>query len=270
VYDVICRYSEESRDTPEKIGALMLTSGSGAMIPLSAVAEIKTTTGASMISRETNRRFTTVRLNLRGRDLTSFLHEAQSKINEQINYDRTKFQIGWGGQYENQKRAYSRLALIVPVTLAVMFLFLFFAFGKFRQAGLLVGMLPLVIFGGMLALVLRGMTFNISSAVGFIALFGLSIQNGVLMVSHINVLKQRGRSLKQSVIEGAAHRFRPILMTSTLAVLGLLPASLATNIGSDVQRPLATVIVYGLIFSILITLYLLPAFYYLMEKRFEK
>jgi cobalt-zinc-cadmium resistance protein CzcA len=269
VYDVICRYSEVSRDTPEKIGALMLTSGSGAMIPLSTVAEIKTTTGASMISREMNRRFTTVRLNLRGRDLSSFLGEAMSKIEEQVAYDHNKFQIRWGGQFENQQRAYSRLAVIVPIVLAVMFLFLFFAFGQFRQAGLLIGMLPLALFGGMLALALRGMTFNVSSAVGFIALFGLSIQNGVIMISHINILRQRGKELKQAVIEGASHRLRPMMMTASVAILGLLPASLSTGIGSDVQRPLATVIVYGLLAGTIITLYLLPTLYYLMEKKYD-
>jgi cobalt-zinc-cadmium resistance protein CzcA len=265
VYDVVARYQDISRDTPEKIGALMLTSGSGAMIPLSAVAEIKMTTGASTITREMNRRFTTVRVNLRDRDLSSFYKEAQSKIKEQIKYDDTQFEIRWDGQFENQQRAYNRLAVVVPMTLAVMFLLMFFAFGTFRQAGLLIGMLPLAIFGGMLALVLRGMTFNISSAVGFIALFGLSIQNGVLMLTHINVLRRRGKELKQAVIEGASHRLRPIVMTSTVAFLGLLPASLATGIGSDVQRPLATVIVYGLMFSIIVTLYVLPVFYYLIE-----
>ena len=266
VYDVICRYADVSRDTPEKIGALMLTSGAGAMIPLSAVTDIKTTTGASTITREMNHRFVTVRVNLRGRDLTSFLKEAQSKINEQIKYDHTNFQIRWDGQFENQRRAYSRLGVVVPITLAVMFLLLFFAFGKFRQAGLLIGMLPLAMFGGMLALVLRGMTFNVSSAVGFIALFGVSIQNGVIMLSHINVLRSRGKELKQAVIEGASHRLRPVLMTASVAILGLLPASLSTGIGSDVQRPLATVIVYGLLAGTLITLYALPAFYYVMEK----
>jgi len=213
--------------------------------------------------------------------LIIFLGSPKSKIEEQIRYDHSKFQIRWDGQFENQQRAYSRLALVVPLTLAVMFLFLFFTFGTFRQAGLLIGMLPLVIFGGMLALAARGMTFNVSSAVGFIALFGLSIQNGVLMLTHINVLRKRRHvetlratslqqeteSLRKSVIEGAAHRLRPILMTSTVAVLGLLPASLATNIGSDVQRPLATVIVYGLMFSVIVTLYVLPVLYYLMEKQ---
>jgi cobalt-zinc-cadmium resistance protein CzcA len=270
VYDVICRYNEISRDTPEKIGALMLTSASGTMIPLSAVAEIKTTTGPSMISREMNLRFVTVRMNLRGRDLTSFVKDARSEIERQIQYDHSKFRFYWDGQLENQRRAYGRLGVVVPVTLAVMFLLLFFTFGKFRQAGLLIGMLPLAVFGGMLALTVRGMTFNVSSAVGFIALFGLSIQNGVIMLSHINVLRQKGKELKQAVIEGASHRLRPMMMTATVAILGLLPASLATGIGSDVQRPLATVIVYGLLFATIFTLFILPVLYYVMEKYGER
>lgn len=269
VYDVICRYNDTSRDTPEKIGALMLTSASGTKIPLSAVAEIKTTTGPSMISREMNQRFVTVSLNLRGSDLTSFVKEAKSRIEKQINYDHTKFQIHWHGQLENQQRSFKRLALVIPITLAVMFILLFFTFGKFRQAGLVMGMLPLAVFGGMLALIARGMTLNVSSAVGFIALFGLSIQNGVIMLSHINVLRQRGKELKLAVIEGASHRLRPMMMTATVAIIGLLPASLATGIGSDVQRPLATVIVYGLAFGTIVTLYVLPTLYYWIEKRYE-
>ena len=267
VYDVTCRYTEESRDTPEKIGALMLTSASGAKIPLAAVADVRTTIGASMISREMNRRVTTVQVNLRDRDLSSFVAEADRAIRHNVFYDHRDFSYAWGGQLENQDRAFSRLALVVPVTLAVMFLLLFFSFGNFRQAGLLIALLPLMIFGGMLALVVRGMTFNISSAVGFIALFGLAIQNGVIMLSHINILRKRGYELRQAVIEGASHRLRPMLMTATVAIFGLLPASLATGIGSDVQRPLATVIVYGLLFATLVTLFVLPALYYLMERR---
>jgi cobalt-zinc-cadmium resistance protein CzcA len=266
VYDVICRYSEESRDTPEKIGALMLTSASGTRVPLSAVAEVRTTTGPSMISREMNRRFTTVRMNLRGRDLTSFVREARSTIEKEVQYDHSKFRFHWAGQLENQRRAYGRLAVIMPITLAVMFLFLFFAFGRFRQAGLLIGMVPLAVFGGMLALVVRGMTFNVSSAVGFIALFGVFIQNGVIMISHINIMRKKGAELKEAVIAGASHRLRPVLMTATVAVLGLLPASVSTGIGSDVQRPLATVIVYGLLFGTVLILYILPTLYYIMEK----
>lgn len=270
VYDVIARYNEQYRNSPEKIGALMLTSGSGAKIPLSQVAEIETTVGASTITREMNKRHLTVRVNLRGRDLTSFLREAKHKINKEIQYDHTSYQIRWDGHFENQSRAYSRLAVVVPIALALMFLLLYGAFGDFRQAGLLIGMLPLAIFGGMLALNVRGMSFNVSSAVGFIALFGVSIQNGVIMISHINVLRKRGIALKEAIVSGSAHRLRPVLTTALVAVLGLLPASISSGIGSDVQRPLATVIVYGLMFGTVLTLYLLPTFYYFVETRRPK
>ena len=269
VYDVICRYSENSRNTPEKIGNLMLTSGSGAKIPLSQVAEIKLSTGASSITREMNKRYVTLRINLRGIDLTEFLNIAQKKISQNVKYNRERCNIRWSGQFENQNRAYARLGLIVPLALAIMFMLLFGAFGKFRQAGLLMGAVPLALFGGMLALNVRGMTLNVSSAVGFIALFGVSIQNGVIMIAHINALREHGMALKEAVIQGAHHRFRPVLMIATVAVLGLLPASISTGIGSDVQRPLATVIVYGLLFATLITLYVLPALYYITEKKWS-
>lgn len=271
VYDVICRYSEEARNTPEKIGALMLTNAEGVKIPLSAVADIKTTMGMNTISREKNKRHLTIRLNLRGgRDLTSFLREANALIEQKVEYNHTDCQIRWDGQFENQHRAYTRLAVVIPFTLAIMFLLLVGAFGNFRQAGLVMALLPLALIGGLLALNLRGMSFNVSSAVGFIALFGLTINNGVIMVTHINNLRQRGYELKEAVTSGANHRLRPILMTATVAVLGLLPASLSTGIGSDVQRPLSTVIVYGLLFSTAITLYVLPAMYYMLEKKHEE
>lgn len=270
VYDITCKYKEESRNTPEKIAGLMLTSASGAKIPLSQVADIKLSTGESTITREMNKRHLTVKLNLRGRDLSSFLKEAQSAIEKNITYDHEKYHIKWGGQFENQNRAYSRLGVIVPLALAIMFIVLYCAFGKFRQAGLVLSIVPLALFGGMLALNARGMTLNVSSAVGFIALFGVAIQNGVIMVSHINGLRRDGMDLLKAVKDGARHRFRPILMTATVAILGLLPASLATGIGSDVQRPLATVIVYGLMFSTIITLFALPALYYMIEARVER
>ena len=270
VYDVICRFNDESRNTPENIGNLMLTSASGAKIPLSQVTEIKLNTGASSIAREMNKRYIILRMNLRGIDLTSFLSEANDKIEKNVKYNHENNHLKWSGQFENQNRAYARLSVIVPIALALMFLLLFGAFGKFRQAGILMGLLPLGLFGGMLALNLRGMTLNVSSAVGFIALFGVTIQNGVIMISHINTLRWQGVELKEAVIIGAKHRFRPVLMTATVAVLGLLPASLSTGIGSDVQRPLATVIVYGLLFATVITLYVLPALYYMMEERWLK
>jgi cobalt-zinc-cadmium resistance protein CzcA len=148
-----------------------------------------------------------------------------------------------------------------------MFFLLYGAFGRFRQAGLILSTVPLALFGGMLALNIRGMTLNVSSAVGFIALFGVAIQNGVIMISNFNELRTQGATLLDAVITGAANRFRPILMTATVAILGLLPASLATGIGSDVQRPLATVVVYGLLTATVITLFVLPALYYLCERQ---
>lgn len=269
VYDITCRFKEDVRDTPESIGALMVTSSNGISIPLSSVATIETALGASSIAREMNKRHLTIRLNLRGRDLSSFLADAQQQIDQVVSYDHTKNQIRWDGQFENQNRAYRRLAVIIPFVLALMFLLLYAAFGLFRQAGLLICMLPLSLIGGLAALTARGMTFNVSSAVGFIALFGLTIQNGVIMISHINDLRKGGRPLADAVISGASHRLRPVLMTAMVAILGLLPASMATGVGSDVQRPLATVIVYGLLFSTVITLFILPTLYYKMEQREE-
>ena len=269
VYDITCRFKEEARDTPESIGALMVTSSNGISIPLSSVATIETALGASSIAREMNKRHLTIRLNLRGRDLSSFLADAQQQIDQLVSYDHTRNQIRWDGQFENQNRAYKRLAVIIPFVLAIMFLLLYAAFGQFRQAGLLICMLPLSLIGGLAALTVRGMTFNVSSAVGFIALFGLTIQNGVIMISHINDIRKDGRPLDKAVISGASHRLRPVLMTAMVAILGLLPASMATGVGSDVQRPLATVIVYGLLFSTVITLFILPTLYYKMEQREE-
>jgi heavy metal efflux pump, czcA family len=267
-YDVICRFDDASRNSPESIGNLLLTNGAGAKIPLSQVAEVKMTTGASTISREMNKRHLTIHVNLRGVDLTEFLNKANRLIDRDIDYNHDTVHLQWAGQFENQHRAYNRLAAVVPLALGIMLLLLFAACGKFRQAALMMCVVPLALFGGMLALNVRGMTLNVSSAVGFIALIGVAIQNGVIMISHINNLRSRDRGFKQSIITGAKHRFRPILMTATVAVLGLLPASLSTGIGSDVQRPLATVIVYGLLFATVITLYVLPALYYLVEKHY--
>lgn len=267
-YDVICRFDDASRNSPESIGNLLLTTGSGAKVPLSQVAEVKMTTGASTISREMNKRHLTIHVNLRGVDLTAFLREANHRIEHAVKYSHNDVHLQWAGQFENQHRAYNRLGAVVPLALGIMLLLLFAACGKFRQAALMMSVVPLALFGGMLALNVRGMTLNVSSAVGFIALVGVAIQNGVIMISHINNLRSRGRELKDAVITGTKHRFRPVLMTATVAVLGLLPASLSTGIGSDVQRPLATVIVYGLLFATVITLYVLPCLYYMIERRY--
>jgi len=270
VYDITCRYAEKYRDTPEKIAALTLTTQDGVKVPLSAVAEVKTALGASTIMREMGRRYTLVRLNLRGSDLTTFVNEANRLIEQNIEYDHENVHLQWAGQFDNRNRAFSRLALVIPLTLIVMFILLILAFGKVRQAALLMSVVPLALFGGMLALNIRGMTLNVSSAVGFIALIGVAIQNGVIMITHINNLRKEGKELRKAVVNGAAHRMRPVLLTASVAVLGLFPASISTGIGSDVQRPLATVIVYGLLFATVITLFILPTLYYLTEKRKEK
>lgn len=270
VHDITCRYKADSRDTPEKIGQLMLTNADGVKIPLAAVADIRTSLGASALTREMTHRHLTIRVNLRGTDLTSFLEKADKRISEEVAYDKTAYQIKWDGQFRNQQRAYRRLLVVVPFALALMFLLMYGAFNEWRQAALMLSLLPMALLGGMAALCLRGMSFNVSSAVGFIALFGLTIQNGVIMISHINDLRKEGMPLREAVGAGSAHRLRPVLMTASVAVLGLLPASLATGIGSDVQRPLATVIVYGLLCSTIITLYLLPTLYYEMEKKAEQ
>jgi heavy metal efflux system protein len=270
VYDITCRYQYDCRNTPDKIGNLMLTSSTGAKIPLSQIADVKLTTGASSITREMNKRYIVLSVNLRGIDLNKFLKIAKNKIEKEVSYDHEKYKIEWGGQFENQNRAYNRLTLIIPLALAIIFLLLFGAFGKLRQAAILMGIIPLALFGGMLALNIRGMTLNVSSAVGFIALFGVSIQNGVIIFSRINKLREKGIPLKDAVIMGAKQRFRPAIMTATVAVVGLFPASISTNIGSDVQRPLATVIVYGLLFATVFSLYLLPTLYYLIENKWGK
>lgn len=267
VYDVTCRYAEDCRDTPEKIAALHLTTPEGAKVPLSAVADVKMALGANAIMREMNRRYTLVRINLRGADLTTFVSEADRQIKAHVQYNPDVTTLHWAGQFENRNRAFGRLGLVVPIVLALMFILLILAFGRVRQAALLMSVVPLALFGGLLALNVRGMTLNVSSAVGFIALIGVALQNGLIMISHINHLREEGLALRQATVQGAAHRMRPILLTATVAVLGLFPASISTGIGSDVQRPLATVIVYGLLFATVVTLFVLPTLYYLIEKR---
>jgi len=269
-YDIAVRFPESVRGSPDAIGSLTVTLPTGARIPLSQLAQIGTTTGESSITREMNRRHLTVRLNLRGRDLSSFLKEAQGKIAEQVKFDSTKYQIEWGGQFENQQRAQHRLAVIVPAVLALIFILLYAAFGTLRHAGLILTIVPVALLGGLIALMLRGMTINVSSAVGFIALFGVAVQNGVIMVASLNYQRQNLKNLHHAVVRGATRRFRPVLMTATVAALGLLPAALARGVGSDVQRPLATVIVGGLITATLLTLLVLPAMYILLELRAEK
>jgi heavy metal efflux system protein len=270
VYDIAVRFPDSVRSSPDAIGSLTVTLPSGARIPLSQVAQIGTGTGESSITREENRRHLTVKLNLRERDLSSFLTEAHDRIARDVKFDASQYSLEWGGQFENQKRAQRRLALIVPAVIALIFILLYSAFGTLRHAALVLTNVPIALLGGLIALTLRGMTLNVSSAVGFIALFGVAVQNGVIMVASLNHQRHVCKNLDEAVHVGAVQRLRPVLMTATVAALGLLPAALARGVGSDVQRPLATVIVGGLVTATLLTLLVLPSMYLLLERRAEK
>jgi len=267
-YDVTLRFIESVRSSADAIGNLLLTAPGGQRIPLSQVASIQLRTGESTITRESNKRHLTVKLNLRGRDLSSFLDDARAKLAKDVHYDHEKYEITWGGQFENQARAQKRLAVILPLVLGLIFLLLYSAFGTIRHAALILMSVPLALLGGMVALHLRGMTLNVSSAVGFIALFGIAVQNGIILVSNLNLARDSQMSLPHAVVQGASERFRPVLMTATVATLGMLPAALARGIGSDVQRPLATVVVGGLVSATILTLVVLPALYLVAERRF--
>lgn len=267
-YNVAAVFNSKARSNPEALGNLTLVAANGAHVALSQVARITMEDGETTITREMNRRHLTVRLNLRGRDLASFLDEAKARIDQQVHYDHARYEIAWGGQFENQQRAQARLALIVPMALAFMFVLLFAEFKNLRQPALILLCVPLATLGGLVALHLRGMTLNVSSAVGFIALFGVAVLNAIIMMSNLNRwVSQSGLPLRDAVIGGALERMRPVLMTATVAALGLVPAAIAHGLGSDVQRPLATVVVGGLMSATILTLVLLPALYYLVETK---
>ncbi|MGP0059649.1 MAG: efflux RND transporter permease subunit [Beijerinckiaceae bacterium] len=266
IYNLTTRFPREQRDSPETLGRLLLTAPSGARIPLSQVASIKLLNGESTISHNMAKRNITVRIDYADRDLISYLADAQARIAKDVKFDPTKFRLEWGGQFENQRRAQTRLTIIMGGVLAMMLLFLFIGFGQLRLALLILGVVPLAALGGLIAIHLRGDTLNVATGVGFIALFGVAVQNGILMISSLNHMRGRVASLREAVMEGASERFRPVLMTSTVATVGMLPAALATGIGSDVQRSLATVVVGGLIVATMLTLFILPTLYFVLER----
>lgn len=266
-YDVAARFNAEARGSLEAIGGLTLATSSGAHVPLAQVAKIRFAQGETIITREMSQRHLTVRLNLRGQDLSAFLKAAKARLETDVQYDHNRFRLAWGGQFENQQRAQARLALIIPMALALMFVLLYAEFKNLRNPLLILLVVPLAMLGGLVALHLRNMTLNVSSAVGFIALFGVAVLNAIIMVSNLNRWRGApGIGLKDAILQGASERLRPVLLTATVATLGLIPAALANGLGSDVQRPLATVVVGGLISATALTLVLLPALYYLIEE----
>src|SRR5258707_3298463 len=270
VYDVSVRFPLSSRHDPEALGNLTLTNSSGMQIPLSEVAKISQRNGEGTITRTNNRRNLTIRIDLADRDLVSYLDEVKAKIAQSVHFDQSKYRLEFAGQFENQERAQRPVTLILGLLLGLMALLLSTQFGKLRQALLILGIVPLATLGGLTALFVTGETLNIASAVGFIGLFGVAVQNGIIMVANLNRVRETGASLRDAILIGASERFRPVLMTATVATIGMLPAALATGVGSDVQRGVATVVIGGLVLATLLTLFVVPTFYFSLERAAER
>ena len=259
-YDLVMRYLPSYRDTKEAIEKVRLLSPSGERVSLAQLCKIETQDGAAQIYREGNRRYIAVKYSVRGRDLGGAVEEAIAKVNKQVKLP-TGYSIKWEGEYESQKRAEKRLLVIVPLTIFLIFMIIYAAFGSTKWALLNLVNVAVARIGGLLALFVTGTHFSVSSGVGFLALFGVSVQTGVIMVEYINQLRARGYSITDAAVEGATRRLRPIMMTMLVATLGLLPAAMSHAIGSDSQRPFAIVIVGGLIADLLMSIFLLPTFY---------
>jgi len=265
-FDVVARFTPEARANPAAIAELLIPTRDGARVPLAQLADIRTSDGATIIARRANQRAIAVRTNIRGRDQGGFVAEAQVRLAEAVTLP-PGYSIEWGGQFENFARARGRLAVIMPITLGVIFILLFIAFGTALEAALILVTVPFSLAGGLVALYLRGMHLNVSGAVGFISLFGVAVMSGVLYLSEIN---RRGLtpgvSLREAVIEGSRVQLRPVLMVVIVAALGMVPAMVARGIGSDIQRPLATVVVGGLASTLILTPLALPAVIWLGER----
>jgi cobalt-zinc-cadmium resistance protein CzcA len=269
-YDITVRFPASDRNNPEAIKSLVLTSSDGALIPLSQVAQVKLQTGESMINREMNHRYLLVKLNYHDRDALSVVADVSKAIEQKVSYDRRQYRIEWGGQLEGQERAEARFRLIIGLALAAMMVLLYAEFGVLRQVFLIIGVVPLATLGGLIALHATATTLNVASGVGFIALFGVAVMNGVIMVANLNRVRGEGMPLFEAVLAGAVERLRPVLMTATVATVGMLPAALATGVGSDVQRNLATVVAGGLVPATLLTLFIIPTFYFAVERWAER
>ena len=259
-YDVVVRYQKPYRDTREAIEDIRLLSPTGERVSLAQLTKVNVEDGAEEIYRETNQRYIAIKYSVRGRDLGSTVEEAIAKVNKQVKLP-PGYHLDWAGEYQSQKRASKRLALVLPITIGLIFIILYTMFRSPKWALLILCNVAMAPLGGMLALLLTHTNFSVSSGVGFLALFGVSVQTGVIMLEYINQLRVRGHSIEESAVEGAVLRLRPIMMTMLVATLGLLPAATSHEIGSDSQRPFAIVIVGGLIAALLISVFLLPTLY---------
>ncbi|TAK07794.1 MAG: efflux RND transporter permease subunit, partial [Candidatus Manganitrophaceae bacterium] len=260
------RLPEEKRNSLEAMRRILVSSPSGARIPLAELAQLSLTEGPVQISRENGKRRIVVELNVEGRDIGSWVAEAQQRIRSETTLPEGYY-ITWGGAFENQQRAMRRLSMIVPLTLGLIFFLLYMTFDSFRYAGLIVMNLPFALIGGILGLFFSGLYLSVPASVGFISLLGVAVLNGVVLVTCMNQLVQEGIPIEKAVIQGCERRLRPVLMTALVAILGLIPMLFATGPGSEIQKPLAVVVIGGLISSTLLTLLLLPSLYAGFEHR---
>ncbi|MCK5852846.1 efflux RND transporter permease subunit, partial [bacterium] len=269
-FDIHVRYQEPFRNNPEAIKKLLVHNESGALIPLEQVAEIKQILGPIQINREKNQRRWSVFGNVRGRDMGSVVADIKKRIADKVKLP-PGYYVEYGGQFENQQRAMTRLYIIVPIVIGIVFLMLGFAFGSIKNALLIILNVPIALIGGILGLYLTGEYLSVPAVVGFIALFGIAVQNGMVLVSCVNGLIEEGVEINEAIITGCMQRVRPVLMTAMTTVIGLFPLLFALGIGSEVQRPLAIVVVCGLTSATILTLFVVPAFYpWFADKKVRK
>jgi cobalt-zinc-cadmium resistance protein CzcA len=259
-YDVVVRYLPQYRNTQEAIDNIRLLAPSGERVALSQLTNVKTEDGAEEVYREAGERYVAIKYSVRGRDLGSTVEEAIRKVNGQVKLP-PGYKIDWAGEYASQQRSSRRLMLVLPITLVVIFVLLYMMFKSGKWALLILLTVSMAPIGGLVALLLSHTNFSVSTGVGFLALFGVSVETGVIMLEYINQMRVRGHTIEEAAIEGAVLRLRPIMMTMLVATLGLLPAALSHGIGSDSQRPFAIVIVGGLIGALVISVFLLPTLY---------
>jgi cobalt-zinc-cadmium resistance protein CzcA len=259
-YDLVVRYQAPYRETAEAIENVRLLSSTGERVSLAQLAKVEVRDGASEIYREENSRYVAIKYSVRGRDLGSAVEEAMKRVGQQVELP-VGYHLDWSGEYESQKRSEKRLMVVLPITIFAIFVILYTMFASAKWAGLILANVTIAPIGGLLALLITGTHLSVSSGVGFLALFGVSVETGVIMLEYINQLRAVGHTIESAAVEGAVLRLRPIMMTMLVATLGLLPAALSRGIGSDSQRPFAIVIVGGLTGALLLSVFLLPTLY---------
>jgi cobalt-zinc-cadmium resistance protein CzcA len=265
-FDIVVKYSQEFKQDIDKIKKILIPSPLGFTIPLEEIADVKISEGPAEITRDNGKRRIVIQNNVRGRDIQSFIDELKIKISSQLKLP-AGYVIEYGGQFQNLESAKQRLTVAVPIALFFIFTLLFIAFNSVKQGMLVFSGIPFAIVGGIFALVIRGMPFSISAGVGFIALFGVAVLNGIVMIAYFNRLEEEGiKDVHERIIQGASVRLRPILMTAMVASLGFIPMAVSAGAGAEVQRPLATVVIGGLISSTFLTLLILPVLYGIFHK----